>query len=134
MKAKDKAPKFKPPKKIGECADLLYTLRAKRLKIQKQADDVKTQETILTEHIINTLPATAQSGVAGKLARVSIQKEDVPKVDDWDKFYAYIAKNKAFELLGRRLKTEAINERLDKEKKIPGIGSITVKSVSINKV
>ncbi len=131
---KTAAKKFKIPTKIGECADLLYTLKAKRLQAQKALTAMAEQETLLKDHIIKKLPKSATSGVAGKLCRVSVVTEDVPKVENWDKFYDYIAKNKAFELLGKSIKKEAIEERLEAGKKIPGLGKFSVTSVSINKV
>ncbi len=126
--------KFKIPTKIGECADLLYTLKAKRLAAQKLVTAMEENESALKTHIIKKLPKSATSGVAGKLARVSVVTEDVPQVQDWDKFYAHIKKTGDFELLGKRIKKEAIEERWEAKKKIPGVGTFAVTTVSINKV
>lgn len=128
-----KAP-FKIPKTIGACADLLYTTRGTRLLIQKDAQALETQEKALKEHIINTLPKSEASGVAGKLARVAVETSEVNQVEDWDKFYAYVKKTGFFHLLGRMIKQEAIDEILASGKTIPGIKKFKVVKVSCNKV
>lgn len=125
---------FKVPKTIGACADLLYTTRGTRLLIQKDAAALETQEKALKEHIINTLPKSEASGVAGKLARVAVESSEVNQVEDWDKFYAYIKKTGFFHLLGRSIKQEVIDEILASGKKIPGIKKFKVVKVSCTKV
>ena len=129
-----KKPAFKVPKTIGACADLLYTTRGTRLLIQKDAQALETQEKALKEHIIDTLPKSEASGVAGKLARVAVETSEVNQVEDWDKFYAYIKKTGFFHLLGRSIKQEAIDEILASGKKIPGIKKFNVVKVSCTKV
>lgn len=129
-----KAKPFKFPKSIGACADKLYQLKEKRLKMQKEVDAVASEESALKEHIINTLPKSEASGVAGKIARVTVVTKTTPRVEDWDKFYAYIKKNNAFEMLQRRVGDKAIAERWDAGKEVPGVGHFTFPTVSINKV
>lgn len=126
--------KFKFPKQLGQCADKLYELRNKRLEMQKAVDAVEAEEKALKEHLIQNLPKSEASGVAGKVARVTIVTKVVPQVKDWDKLYAYVKKNNAFELLQRRLTDGAINERWDNGKEVPGVEPFNAISVSINKV
>lgn len=127
-------PAFKIPKALAACADLLYTTRNERLKIEKQAEELKKQEVLLQEHIIATLPKSQATGVAGKLARVTIVQKIKPTVKDWDKFYAYVKKNGTFEMLQRRLSDKAIEERWENKKTVPGVEPFTVTTVSVNKV
>lgn len=125
---------FIVPKTLGACADALYTTRNERLKVQKLVDDLASQETALKEHIINTLPKSDSTGVAGKLARVSVSTKTIPRVSDWAKFYAHVAKTKAFEMLQKRLGEAAIQERWDAGKPVPGVEPFTVVGVSVNKI
>jgi hypothetical protein len=125
-------PKYKWPKSMGVCADKLYDLRQKRLAQQKIVDELEAEEKALKEHIINTLPKSETSGVA--VARVTITSKDVPQVENWDLFYKHVKKTGEFELMQRRLSDSAINERWEQGKKIPGVKSFTVVSVSLNKV
>lgn len=126
--------KFKVPKTLGACADLLYTTRERRLKLQKEAAELEAQEKTIKDHIINTLPKSEASGVAGKLARVTVTTKEVPSVKDWDKLYKYIKKTGEFDLFQRRLVNDAVQERWEAGKEIPGVERFTAVSVSINKL
>jgi len=130
--------KFRFPKSLGACADRLYELRELRLKTQKEmqaaVSDLDAEEKALKEHIINTLPKSEASGVAGKVARVTLKKKDVPQVEDWPKLYAHIKKTSSFNLLNRALSTAAVQELWDDGKKVPGVVPFTVVSLSINKL
>jgi len=125
---------FKFPKTMGGCADKVYELRQKRLDAQKIVDAIEEEEKALKEHIINTLPKSESSGVAGKLARVAVVVKDVPQVGDWPAFYKHIKKTGAFELMGRSISKAAVEEVLATGKKIPGIQIFHAVSLSINKV
>jgi len=125
---------FKPPKTLGACADLLYKLKAERAIAQKVVDKFEADEKALKEHIINTLPKSETTGVAGKVCRVTVVTKEVPQIKDLAKFTAYIKKTGDFDLMQRRLSVEAVNARLDAGKKIPGIEIFNAVSVSVNKV
>lgn len=131
---KPKKEEFKIPKTTGECADLLYEVKGKRLAMQKQVEVLEENEKALKDHIIQTLPKSNASGISGKVARVSVYSEDIPQVEDWDAFYAFVKKNDAFELLQRRVATTAVTERLEANQKIPGVKIFTAKKVSLNKL
>jgi hypothetical protein len=126
--------KYKFPKAMGACADRLFELRNKRLAMQKEVDAVAAEESAIKEHIINTLPKSEASGVAGKLARVTVVTKQVPQVKDYDAFYAYVKKTGSFDLLQKRLSDAAIKERWEAGKTIPGVEAFNTVSISINKV
>jgi len=126
--------KYKFPKALGLCADKLWELRQKRLAMQKEVDVVAAEESALKEYIINTLPKSEASGVAGKLARVTIISKVVPQVKDWPAFYAYVKKTGSFDLMQRRLTAPAVEARWEAGKEIPGVEHFNAVTVSINKV
>jgi len=132
--AETEKPKFKFPKALGACADLLFTLKAKRLAAQKAVDAIEVEEKALKEHLIQNLPKSEASGVAGKLARVTVTKKTIAQVKDWDKFYAYIAKTKQWELMQRRVSDTAILERWERKVKVPGVEPFQVPTISMNKL
>lgn len=127
-------PTYKFPKEMGKCADMLYQLREKRLAGQKQVDAVEAEEKALKEYIINTLPKSEASGVAGAIARVSVQTKQVPQVKDWGAFYKFIKKTDGFDLLNRALNKAAVEARYEAGKKVPGVEDFPVVSVSCVKV
>ena len=122
------------PSTVAECADLLWVVREERLFADKTAAKLKEREEAIKAHLIETLPKSEATGVAGRLARVSIVNKIVPQVKDWAKLYAYIAKTKSWELLQRRVGEGAVRERWDAGKEIPGVEHFTAVTVSINKV
>lgn len=130
---------FKPPKTLAACADLLFTTRAKRLLITKEVDALQAQETALREHLINTLPKSEASGIAGKLARVSIESKTVVSVKDFDAVVAYVVKtykrNPGVAALLRRQVSEAtVKEMWAAGADVPGTEPLDIPVVSVNKL
>jgi hypothetical protein len=126
--------KYKFPPKMGACADRLYLLREQRLAKQREAEAIELEEKALKEHIILTLPKSEASGVAGKVARVTVITKVVPQVKDWDVFYKHVKKTGQFDLLQRRLTDSAIKERWENGKEVPGVEHFNALIVSLNKV
>jgi hypothetical protein len=125
---------YKFPKAMGACADKLFELRNKRLAGQKLVDEVEAEEKALKTYIIENLPKSEASGVAGKLARVTVVTKQVPEVEDWNAFYAHIKKTGSFDLLGKGLGKAAITARWEDGKEVPGVKHFNAVTVSINKV
>lgn len=124
----------KVPKTLGECADALYTLREERLALGRSVKAIEECEKLIKEHIISTLPKSNTTGVAGKIARVQTGKKLIPIVEDWTKFYAYVKKKNAFELLQRRLTETAITDRWDNGIVVPGVTQFNAVTVSVTKL
>lgn len=122
------------PKAIGAAADRMYEVRQARYQMQKVVDRLQSEETALAEYLIRNVPKSEASGVAGRLARATINKKTKPRVVDWDKLWTYILKNKATDMLQRRVSDEAIQSRWEAKKQVPGVESIEIVSVSLNKV
>ena len=132
---KDFDPAARPP---GAAVDALYDLRqlVKVLaSLTAPFDDVLAPAAkVLEEHFIATLAADQSTGVQGARARVQVTTSAVPQVSDWPKFYAYIKRTGSFELLGRGLSRQAITERWEAKKEIPGMGRFLSKKVSCTKL
>lgn len=130
---------FDPAKlTAGSLSDFLYDL----IQLQKQfnvltdpfEDVLKVTKKSIDDHFIRTLAVGDSSGVQGMGARVQINENVIPVPDDWEKIYAHIKKTGEFELLGRTLKRDAVQERWDAKKNIPGIGKFHAKTVSCTKL
>lgn len=144
-------PTFKAPKTLALAADRVYVVREERLGkergIKPVVEALKAEEAFLREYLIEKLPVGEASGIAGKLARVSINRGTVPVADDWDKIYGHIVdtviaarKKKSptpygiFALLGRSLNSEAVKEMWEAGVAIPGVGKFNTKSLSLSKL
>lgn len=126
--------KIKLPLTDAGKADLRYTLNKQRLALQKQVEQLQALETQLNDWFIENLPKSEASGIAGKVARIQLQRKVVPQVEDWEKVYGYIQKHGAFELLQRRINNAAVAERWDNKEQVPGVGNFTVITVSCTKL
>lgn len=128
------AKKFKFPKTMGACADRLYELKAKKAEAKRVTDAIEEEEKALKAHIIETLPKSEASGIAGKVARVKIEEKEVPQVKDWDAFYKYVKRTNSFDMMQRRLTDTAVMARIDAGKPLPGVEMFKYKSISLTKV
>lgn len=112
----------------------MYALRALRLAEQKKVDAIDAEECALKEHIINALPKSEASGVAGRVARVAVMTKVVAQVQDWDALYKYVARTKQFDLLQRRVSDAAVKARWEDGKAVPGVDKFNAVTVSITKL
>jgi len=128
--------KEKIPTTLGEAADQLYKLRQKRLEIEKRAEELKEQEKLLREYLLENLPKHGADGIAGKLCRVNIVVKEIPIAEDWDAVHDYVRRNASkggFAILQKRLNVSAVREILSSGKTIPGIGIMEQKDLSVTK-
>ena len=95
---------------LGALIDTLYERRSARLNLQSEVDELKTQETKITEQIFTLMDESDQSKSAGKIASASSGEREFAVVKDWPAFYAYIKKNDYFHLLQRRPADAAVKE------------------------
>jgi hypothetical protein len=129
-----RVPAFKIPKQLAVAGDLLYETRQKRLALQKEVDELQSQETQLKDYLIANLPKSQASGIAGKVARIKIETKDIPQVKDWDVFYKYVKRTGDFDLMQRRLSDTAVKARWENGKQVPGVEVFTSTVVSCTKV
>ena len=125
---------FTLPETLAKCADMLYSTRQARLELDKKVEELKRREAMLLEHLIDSLPVSDATGVAGRIARATVVTKEEPQVENWDDFYGYVHKNKAYHLLQRRISGPAIKELWENRKIVKGVGKVIVKSISLNKL
>lgn len=118
---------------LGELADKLWDLREQRRELQREADKISEQEVAVKNLLIDRIPKSDATGVAGKKARVTIVTKEVPRVQDWDLFYEHVRKTKSFELLQRRVSEASVKERWEDNKEVPGVAKFTVVDVSLKR-
>lgn len=131
--------KFKIPKKPAECADLLYTTRIERLALSKQVEAMEAQESILRQHLIETLPLSEATGVKGKLAGVTIVPKTVVQVKNFEAVVEYMIKNYkknpgVISLIQRRVNDATVKDMWDQGKEVPGVEPFETKTVSLSKL
>lgn len=126
--------KFTIPKSLAQAADMLYKVRAERLRIQHSTEDLQKQEAVLRDHIINNLPKSQAGGIAGKVCRVEIVTKRIPKVADMKKLVAYAKRKGNEDLLSVSMNAAAVKARWEAKKEVPGVETFNAVSLSIHKV
>jgi hypothetical protein len=124
-------PKF--PKTAGACIDLLWKIEQRRAVAQRAVEEIKKEYQELENHLLNELPKDELDGAIGKLAQAKIKYTTVANAEDWDLVWKYIVRNKAFDLLYKRLNNAACRERWEAKKDIPGISAFRQISLSLTK-
>lgn len=143
MAKKPEAPAFpsvptKLPKAMGQCADLLYDTRQARLAAERFAEQIKAEETRISNHIIDNLPKD-DTGAAGKRYRAQVKRDRKWRVnpEQWDKFHKWVAKTGRFDMLQKRLSDAAIAEammELPKKQQPPGVEPFDFLKISLTKL
>lgn len=127
---------LKIPDSFAAVADAWWELRAKRLELQKGVELLKAQEDQLKSHVVENLPK-GETGAAGLLGRIEVSDEPTVKVKDWPTFWKWIARNKAFDFVQRRVIDSVVVDYLkaNPKKKIAGVSlGAEERSVSLLKV
>lgn len=119
--------------KLGEMIDAVHALRAKRIEMQKQVDEVKADEERMKREIIALLKDAAVEGATGGEANARITKRVVPTVKDWSKLYQYVRDNDAWDMLDKRCNAAAFRARLDDGVEVPGVEAYEVEDLSITR-
>lgn len=119
---------------VAALADAFGDYKEQRLTADKVAASIKERESALSAALIEHLPKSDATGVAGKswLARVVTKPKAV--LDDFDALWTWATKNKRSDMLQRRLNEAAVKELWDAGKAVPGVGKIEVATVSLSKV
>lgn len=126
----------KLPKSMGACADLLHDVRTQRLAADKAAATLKAEEERIKSHIIDNLDKNS-TGAAGKHHRVQVVIKPKYRIlpEKWPEFFAWVSKNKAYDVLQKRISEDALVERLaSMRSKPPGVDKFNAVTVSLTKV
>ena len=122
------------PDSLGACADRLYELKADKSAAQKAVEAIEAEISAITNYIIEELPKSNASGIAGSKARVTVVSKPVPRATDWMEVYNFILRYDRFDLLQRRLSDAAVKEMWQDGQTVPGVEPFNVVTVSLNKL
>lgn len=125
------------PKELGAAIDLAYQRRAARRKYErdtkKELDKLKADEAAIEAYIIDKFNVGEIEGAKGRLATAGITKSTHGNIVDFDKFTAWVAKNKAWDILTRKVNDKAYRARLDAKVRVPGVEPFHRKKLSLTK-
>lgn len=122
------------PSSLGDVVDEYRRVRDIRLAMKKETDAVEERERELKDHLINEIPKSEITGVAGKRFRAQIVKKDVPAAEDWKQIHAWVMQNERFDILQKRLADKAIKDMWEEGETIPGVVKFPKVDVSVTKI
>ena len=91
--------------------------RNERLSLDQQAGKLKVRE----DNILDELTALGvETGKYGEY-NVVVAVSKVPRVTDWQGFYAWVKETNSFDCMFKRVTPSAINARLETGEYVPGV-------------
>lgn len=118
------------PKRLPKLIEAGIKLRDARKALEAEAAKLQADQRALEDYLINTfqkddLREVKTASGTGKLVPKSIpQKDDA--TGGWDAIWKYIIKNKAYDLLQKRLHESAVKARWEAKEKIPGVKEFVI--------
>lgn len=120
---------------LGEEIDRLFEIREKIREAEDLAKSHRAVYDAMEASVLQRLKDEGMAKATGRLASVAITESIVPQVEDWDAFYKYIGRNKAFHLLERRPSAGAYRELMaQRTKPLPGVVPFTKQKLSLRTV
>ena len=130
MATKVAAVKAQPPS-TGALIDQHWAAREEKRRLEEQAKEVEVKIKQIEEVLLERMDAEGLEKATGTKASVSISTSVVADVQDWDLLWPYIAKNKLFHMIQRRVSDPAYRELLDMGKKVPGVLPFTKRKLNL---
>ena len=137
MSVPEAKPHLRFPTSLPGCADRYAEVMDQRLQLSKEVEKLAEEEAALKLHIINNLPLSEASGVAGRKASVKVVQKERIVVLDWEKIQDYAVRNRkkgGFAIFQRRVNDATIKELLEKDKKFTGAELTQYKSLSMSRI
>lgn len=124
----------KKPLTIGALADQLYAKREAKRSLEAQIKEIDEEIKELTEAAMAGMDAQNTTKAEGRKASLSISSNVVANVLDWDQVWPWVAKNKAFYMIQKRMNDTSYRELLDMGKQVPGVQPFTKRSLNIRSI
>ena len=106
---------------IDELIEAKAKVKEEKFSLNAQLKELNKTESSLDYQLLDQLDEQGLSRTANDKASVSINKDIVPEVTDWDAFYADVLEQRDFSLLQKRVSASAYKERLKLCESIPGL-------------
>lgn len=105
---------------IDALIDEYVTVKGKREGLSEEVKKCTNKLAELEKDIMALMSQAGISQAGNDKASCSMKKATHPAIDNWPMFYEYVAKTGQFELLHKRLSSQAFRERWDAGEVIPG--------------
>ena len=106
---------------INKLLDELADVRGQVKSLQEQERELKRRQSDIEISLVSQLEDQGVDRVGNNACTVSIKKEIVPTVEDWDQVHQHIIDTKQFELLQKRMSSVAFRELITMGMNVPGV-------------
>lgn len=118
---------------ISDLIDELNDVRERKRDLNAQLKDIDEQYKELERQILEHMDSAGTELVASSRTRVSVQRQTVPSVTDWDAFEEYVKDNDALFLFERRVASKPWRELYESGEEVPGTEAFERRSLSLRK-
>ena len=108
-------------KTINELLDDLYSIRTEVKSLQEQESELKRSQRELEATLMTKLDQQGVDRVGNDVCTVSLKKEIVPTVEDWEAVQRHVRDTGQFELLQKRMSAVAYRELRSMNLDVPGV-------------
>lgn len=116
---------------LGASIDKLWQLREDKRGHDSESKKVEVQIKELEALMFGLMDAQETTKSEGKKASVSIGETVVGNVEDWEALWPFIAKNKFFHLVQKRVSDPGLRELWALGKKTPGVTPFTKRTLNL---
>ena len=118
---------------LGRSADAIYNITLQVRALEAKIKVLKAKQLTAEKNLMARMEKSEVASIRGSKAIATFSENEVYKVDDWDKYYRYIKRWDAFDLLHKAASSTAIALRIEDGKKVPGISKIEFTKLSVRK-
>lgn len=118
----------------GGMIDQLWAAREEKRRLEEHVKEVEVSIKDIEAKLMERLDAEGMDKATGKKASVSVTSAVTADVQDWDALYPYIAKNKFWHLLHKRVSDPGFRELWEQGKKVPGVTQFIRKKINLRTV
>ena len=119
------------PASTGALIDQLWAAREEKRKVEAILKETEEAIKGIEEQVMERLGAEGLEKATGSKATVSVTSSVVADVQDWEALWPFIAKNKFWHLVQRRVSDPAYRELIEMGKKVPGVQPFTKRKLNL---
>lgn len=118
-----------------QLAKVYVKIRDKRRELEKQAAELKEQETTLALEMLEICKAQGAQTIRTQYGTISRRTNKNYWTSDWDSFFKFVKEHDAFSVMFRRINSESMAQFLEENPDLlpPGLNADVTQTVVITK-
>lgn len=116
---------------LGNAIDAIGKMKLQLLPLEAKVSAMKKKIDEAENKLLARVQKSKLDGASGKIARAVVDKDEIPRIDDYEALSKWIKKKDAFDLLQKRISKEAWKLRVDEGIKVPGVSVFNKVSLKV---